>query len=222
MRCSADTSTVPVAAYAPERVRPDCSTKAAMRPTAVRVAEAMARPLPVAAVVLPRESSLSVRERTSGSRCAISAMPPALSATGPYASVARVMPRVDSRPTAEMATPYWPESALHATIVMPMVKAGTETDIMPTPRPLMMTGAGPYSAAAEMLRVGANSARGWGRGRERAGMGKSEHGEKRKRRVMSSRDSPHPNSCAPRDMLQLHPRSPTAGGRTHRRPCSTR
>jgi hypothetical protein len=48
---------------APAAWRPDCSTKAAMRPTAVRVAEAIARPLPVAAVVLPSASSLSVRER---------------------------------------------------------------------------------------------------------------------------------------------------------------
>ena len=56
----------------------------------------MANPFPVAAVVLPRESSASVLCRTSGSRCACSAMPPALSATGPYASVASVMPRVDS------------------------------------------------------------------------------------------------------------------------------
>ena len=39
--------------------------------------------LPVAAVVLPRESSASVRSRTSSGRPAICAMPPALSATGP-------------------------------------------------------------------------------------------------------------------------------------------
>ena len=49
----------------------------------VSTAEPMAKPLPVAAVVLPSESSASVRSRTSGSRCACSAMAPALSATGP-------------------------------------------------------------------------------------------------------------------------------------------
>ena len=43
----------------------------------------MAKPLPVAAVVLPRESRASVRSRTFSGRPDISAMPPALSATGP-------------------------------------------------------------------------------------------------------------------------------------------
>jgi hypothetical protein len=84
-------------------------------------------------------------------------MPPALSATGPYASVASVMPSVERRPTAEMATPYWPERALHARIVMAIEMVGMETENMPTPSPLMSTGAGPYSEAAEMSRVGANS-----------------------------------------------------------------
>ena len=46
-------------------------------------AEPMAKPLPVAAVVLPSESSMSVRSRTCGSWCVISALPPALSAIGP-------------------------------------------------------------------------------------------------------------------------------------------
>ena len=39
--------------------------------------------LPIAAVVFPTASSLSVRSRTSSSRSAISAIPPALSAIGP-------------------------------------------------------------------------------------------------------------------------------------------
>ena len=46
-------------------------------------AEPIAKPLPVAAVVLPRESRASVRSRTSSGKPDISAMPPALSATGP-------------------------------------------------------------------------------------------------------------------------------------------
>ena len=53
------------------------------RARAVTAAEAMAKPLATAAVVLPSESSSSVAARTSGSRWAISAMPPALSAIGP-------------------------------------------------------------------------------------------------------------------------------------------
>ncbi len=50
---------------------------------AVTAAEPMAKPLATAAVVLPSESRASVASRTSGGRCAISAMPPALSAIGP-------------------------------------------------------------------------------------------------------------------------------------------
>ncbi len=50
---------------------------------AVTAAEAMAKPLATAAVVLPSESRASVDRRTSFGRPAISAMPPALSAIGP-------------------------------------------------------------------------------------------------------------------------------------------
>ena len=58
-------------------------TEETSRARAVREAEPMAKPLPVAAVVLPRESRASVRSRTDSGRPDISAMPPALSATGP-------------------------------------------------------------------------------------------------------------------------------------------
>ena len=54
-------------------------------------------------------------------------------------------------------TPYEPAIWLHARMVALTASVGTVTDIMPSPRPLMMTGAGPYSAAAAMLRVGAYS-----------------------------------------------------------------
>lgn len=42
---------------------------------------------------------------TSGGSSAISAMPPALSHTGPYASMVRPVARVDSIPIAASATP---------------------------------------------------------------------------------------------------------------------
>ncbi len=64
-------------------VMPACCAKAAKRARAVIAAEPMAKPLPMAAVVLPTASSLSVRSRTSGACLLISAMPPALSAMGP-------------------------------------------------------------------------------------------------------------------------------------------
>jgi len=57
--------------------------KATIRMREVRSADPMAKPLPMAAVVLPTASSESVILRTSGSISAISARPPALSATGP-------------------------------------------------------------------------------------------------------------------------------------------
>ena len=51
--------------------------------SAAKAAEPMAKPLPIAAVVLPTASSVSVICRTSSSKKLISAMPPALSAMGP-------------------------------------------------------------------------------------------------------------------------------------------
>ena len=54
-----------------------------IKASAVNAAEPIAKPLPVAAVVLPRESRASVLSRTVFSSPDISAIPPALSATGP-------------------------------------------------------------------------------------------------------------------------------------------
>ena len=73
--------------------------------SAVSAAEPIAKPLPMAAVVLPTASSLSVRSRTSAGSSAISAQPPALSAIGPYASTASWIPVVASMPSAAMAMP---------------------------------------------------------------------------------------------------------------------
>ena len=64
-------------------VIPAVDIKAAKRAKAVSAAEPMAKPLPMAAVVLPTASSLSVRLRTSLSKPLISAIPPALSEIGP-------------------------------------------------------------------------------------------------------------------------------------------
>ena len=72
---------------------------------AVRAADPIANPLPIAAVVFPTASSLSVISRTLSSSSLISAIPPALSAIGPYASTATVIPVVESIPTAARAIP---------------------------------------------------------------------------------------------------------------------
>jgi len=66
----------------------------------------MAKPLPIAAVVLPAASSASVFSRTLSGSSAISAMPPALSHTGPYTSMERQVASVPSIPSAERDTPY--------------------------------------------------------------------------------------------------------------------
>ena len=50
---------------------------------AANAAEPIAKPLPIAAVVLPTLSSLSVISLTDGSSPLISAIPPALSEIGP-------------------------------------------------------------------------------------------------------------------------------------------
>ena len=57
--------------------------KAANKANAVKAAEAIANPLPIAAVVFPTASNLSVRSLTSEGNSAISAIPPALSEIGP-------------------------------------------------------------------------------------------------------------------------------------------
>ena len=62
---------------------PTAVVYAANRASEVRAAEPIANPFPTAAVVLPIESSSSVIARTSSPRLHISAIPPALSATGP-------------------------------------------------------------------------------------------------------------------------------------------
>ena len=62
--------------------------KAENRARAVSAADAIANPLPMAAVVFPTASNVSVRSLTSAGNSAISAIPPALSEIGPYASTA--------------------------------------------------------------------------------------------------------------------------------------
>ncbi|MCY1526639.1 hypothetical protein D9M68_616770 [compost metagenome] len=87
---------------------PAIPTKAANKAKEVKAAEAMANPFPVAAVVFPTASRLSVRSRTSGGNWLISAIPPALSAIGPKASIANCMAVVAIIPAAAIATPYKP------------------------------------------------------------------------------------------------------------------
>jgi hypothetical protein len=72
---------------------------------ATKVALPIAKPFPIAAVVLPAESKTSVLDRIYYPNSAISAIPPALSLIGPYASIAKQIGRLDSMPIAAKATP---------------------------------------------------------------------------------------------------------------------
>ncbi|CAI8236646.1 MAG: Uncharacterised protein [Flavobacteriaceae bacterium] len=80
-------------------------TYAANNAKDVKAAEAIANPFPVAAVVFPTESKISVRSLTIGSCSLISAIPPALSAMGPKASMANCMAVVAIIAEAANATP---------------------------------------------------------------------------------------------------------------------
>jgi hypothetical protein len=69
------------------------------------VAEPIAKPLPIAAVVLPAASRMSVNY-LSIVKPLISAMPPALSEIGPKPSIVNAIEIVDSMPIAARAIPY--------------------------------------------------------------------------------------------------------------------
>ena len=66
------------------------------RTSAASAAEPIAYPFVTAFVVLPTASSWSVIVRTFSGRSAISAIPPALSVTGPNASSATMRPVMES------------------------------------------------------------------------------------------------------------------------------
>ena len=110
---------------------------------AVKAAEPIANPLPIAAVVLPTASSLSVIFLTSWGNSHISAIPPALSAIGPYASTAIVIPQVESIPIAATEIPYnpWPAfekpfDAIYDTkIPIAITTIGPAVDFIPTAKP---------------------------------------------------------------------------------------
>ena len=77
-------------------------------------------PLVTAFVVFPTASKASVMSRTSLGSSDISAMPPALSVTGPYASSATIMPAKASIVVAAMAIPNSP-AQMYAQIMPPQM-----------------------------------------------------------------------------------------------------
>ena len=83
--------------------------------------------------------------RTDSSRPDISAIPPALSAMGPYASTATVIPVVESIPTAARAIPYNPSTPYATKIPTQISRIGNAVDFIPTAIPLMIVVAAPVS-----------------------------------------------------------------------------
>ena len=127
-------------------LRPALSANAEIIASVVSSAEPIAKPLPIAAVVLPRASNLSVILRTDSPKPAISAIPPALSAIGPYASTLMVIPTVASIETAASETPNkpppnWNESKM---IIAKMI-TGATVDSIPTDKPVIIFVAAPDS-----------------------------------------------------------------------------
>src|SRR5215467_5680707 len=116
----------------------------------------MAYPLVTALVVLPTASSGSVMLRTSFGSSAISAMPPALSVIGPYASSATMMPVIDSIDVAATAMPYRPANLYAARIAMQMATSGQPHAFIDTAMPAMMLVACPVVDAFATYFTGAN------------------------------------------------------------------
>ena len=127
-----------------------CVVNAAKRTNAVKAAEPIANPLPIAAVVFPTASNLSVLSRTFGSSPVISAIPPALSAIGPYASTASWIPIVASIPSAAIPIPYNPANSYAKSIAKAIVKTGNAVEIIPVPKPEIIFVAEPVSEAFEI------------------------------------------------------------------------
>src|SRR6056297_3188652 len=118
----------------------------ANKASAVKVAEPIAKPFPIAAVVLPTESKRSVLSLTFGSNPDISAIPPALSAIGPYAAIAKVIPKVANIPTAAKAIPNNPNKLKDTTVAIAINITGIAVDSIPSAIPFINKGADPEVA----------------------------------------------------------------------------
>ena len=105
-------------------------------------------------VVLPTASSASVECRTSAGRPAISAMPPALSVTGPKASSATIMPATPSMVVVAMAMPNRPANWKLTTMPAIIVRAGRAVASSDTARPWMTLVPWPETEALATDRTG--------------------------------------------------------------------
>lgn len=81
-------------------------TKAPNSANPTKQADPMANPLPIAAVVFPTVSRVSVLILAHSLAFDISTMPPALSEIGPYPSIVKATVKVESMPIAAREIPY--------------------------------------------------------------------------------------------------------------------
>ena len=98
---------------------------AANKTKAPKPADPIAYPLVTAFVVLPTASNASVVFLTFFGRLDISAIPPALSVTGPYASSATTIPANASIVVTAIAIPNKPAIAFVISIPATIINAGT-------------------------------------------------------------------------------------------------
>lgn len=112
-----------------------------------KAAEPIAKPFPIAAVVLPAASNASVLFLTISYGLlppnVISAIPPALSLIGPYASIVKPTDNVDSMPIAAKDIPYTPARSWLMNIVNAKQTTGSTVDIYPIDNPLIILVAAP-------------------------------------------------------------------------------
>src|SRR4051794_2268160 len=143
---------------------PMVSMNDANRATAAMTAEPMANPLVTALVVLPTASRLTMMRSGSPSNSPdISAMPAALSATGPKVSSLTTTPVVASMPMPARATRYsenWmlpPPSARATPSVMAMAMMANTDDSSPELMPDRIVVAGPVRDDSAISCTGAVS-----------------------------------------------------------------
>jgi hypothetical protein len=146
------------------RSLPIVSMNDANRATAAITADPMAKPLVTALVVLPTASRLTMIRRGSPSNSPdISAMPAALSETGPKVSSDTTTPVVASMPMPVSATRYsenWMlplPSAIATPMAAAMATTANTVDSRPALRPERIVVAGPVRAASAISRTGALS-----------------------------------------------------------------
>ncbi len=108
----------------------------------------------MALVVLPTASNASVDFLTSSGNSAISAMPPALSVTGPKASRATTIPANASIEVAAMERPYRPAVKYEIIIPAQITMTGRAVASMETAIPCIMLVAWPVSDAFATLLTG--------------------------------------------------------------------